>query len=137
MQRLEGMRAALAEHARGTLEILPMQLSSTGAHELVERTLTSAGRPTGIYAYNDEHALPLLSALIDLGIRVPQEIAVLGTDNIAFGELMRPALSTISLGDSAIGQRAIDLLVALHRGEPLDAKLTRPLEPRLIPRAST
>jgi LacI family transcriptional regulator len=135
--RLEGMRAALAESGRGTLEILPMQLSPADAYALVTRTLTSAGHPTGIYAYNDEYALPLLDALIDQGIRIPQEIAVLGTDNIAFGGIMRPTLSTISLGDSSIGRRVIDLLVALHRGESPSAELTRPLEPQLLPRAST
>lgn len=136
-QRLEGIRAALAEKNAGLLEILPMRLSQADAHMLVEQMLSRPNHPTAIYTYNDEYALPLLDALLDRGMSVPQDIAVLGTDDIAFSKLMRPALSTIRLDTGSIGQRAIDLLVTLSKKESLPAELTQPLIPQLIPRSST
>src|SRR5947199_8248906 len=58
-QRLEGMRATIAGMAGVRLDILPLQFDLAAAHTLVETVLTGADRPTGMYAYHDQHALPL------------------------------------------------------------------------------
>jgi LacI family transcriptional regulator len=141
LQRLQGMRDAIAkaETQSGALrlDIFPMHLSMSDAHSLVDTYLTSAERPTGIYAFNDEHALPLMGALNDRGIRVPQDIAIVGTDNVSFSAFVRPALTTISFDNVALGRRVVEMLIALQKGEPLPEELTRPLIPELILRAST
>lgn len=141
IQRLQGMRDAIAAAGLSEdevdLEILPLQLSMSAAHELVDTYLCAERRPTGIYTFNDEYALPLLGALSDRGLRVPQDVALIGTDNVAFSAFVRPALTTISFDNVAAGQRSIDLLAALQRGGPLPAEVTRPLDLRLIVREST
>ena len=137
LQRLKGMQAAIAadrENAR--LEILPMHLSLDAARQLVDTALTGSERPTGIYAFNDEYALPLLGALHDQGIRVPEDIAVIGTDNVSFSAFVRPALTTISFDNVALGQRGIEMLVALEKGEALPIELSQPFVPQLILRSS-
>jgi DNA-binding LacI/PurR family transcriptional regulator len=141
LQRLRGMHAAIADAgllaSEVRLDILPMHLSLADAHALVDTSLTSAEWPTGIYTFNDEYALPLLGALNDRGMCVPEDIAIIGTDNIAFSAFVRPALTTISFDNVALGQRVIEVLVALQKGGPLPEELTRPLIPELILRAST
>jgi DNA-binding LacI/PurR family transcriptional regulator len=141
LQRLQGMHAAIAEVETQTLsirlDILPLRLSMSDAHALVDTYLTCAERPTGIYAFNDEYALPLMGALHDRGICVPQDMAIIGTDNISFSAFVRPALTTISFDTVAFGRRVVELLVSLQKGEAFPEELTRPLTPELILRAST
>ena len=141
LQRLNGMRAAIANAGVSAgeiqLEILPMHLSMAAANELVESKLSGPQRPTGIYTFNDEYALPLLGALSDHGLRIPQDVALIGTDNVAFSAFVRPALTTISFDNVAAGQRGIEILAALQRGGELPEELTRPLVPQMVLRSST
>jgi DNA-binding LacI/PurR family transcriptional regulator len=140
LQRLEGMQAAIAEEtdkADLALDILPLHLSSSSAHSLVETSLMGADRPTGIYAFSDEYAVVLLGALTRLGIHVPQEVALVGTDNLPLGTFVWPSLTSIGFDAIDMGKRAVDMLHILHQGLPLPEELTRPLAPHLILRESS
>lgn len=141
LQRLKGMRAAIADAGFSEtdvrLEVLPMRLNMTDAYALVDTYLTGEQRLTGVYAFKDEYALPLLGALSDRGRQIPEEVAVIGTDNVTFSAFVRPALTTISIDNAALGQRGIEILAALQKGGSLPGELTRPVTPQLIVRAST
>lgn len=140
LQRLEGMRAAIGEHPDASsilLDILPLRRSAQAASALVEAHLLQHDRPTGIYTFNDEYALYLLGTLAQHGIRVPQEIGIVGTDNLPFCEGTWPSLTSIHLDGTGIGQQSAELLHALHQGLPLPEELTRLPVPRLIQRGST
>jgi DNA-binding LacI/PurR family transcriptional regulator len=131
------MHAAIAEEPGVSLDILPLHLSSSAALSLVKTSLVCTDRPTGIYAFSDDYAVVLLGALTRLGIRVPQEVALVGTDNLPIGEFVRPSLTSMSFDALDIGKRAVDMLHALHQGLPLAEELTHSLIPQLIPREST
>lgn len=136
-QRLEGMRATIAGMPGVRLDILPLQFNLADVHELIETSFKGADSPTGIYAYNDEYALLLLGALADRGKQVPGEVAVVGTDDLSFSVLMRPTLTTIRFDTITLAQRAIEMLVRWHTGQPLPEELSGPLMPQLIARGST
>lgn len=137
LSRLEGMHAAIDGKPGVTLDILPLSFSAPAARALVEAKLMGSHRPTGIYAFNDEHAIVLLGALTCLGIRVPQEIALVGTDNISLGEVIWPSLTSMRFDSLDIGQRVVEMLHTLQQGLPLPEELARPLIPQLIQREST
>jgi len=137
LQRLEGMYTAIAEEPGMTLDILPLHLSAAAALSLVETSFVGPDRPTGVYAFSDEYAVVLLGALTRLGIRVPQEVALVGTDNLPIGEFVWPSLTSMGFDALDMGKRAVDMLHTLHQGLPLPEELTRPLVPQLIPREST
>lgn len=140
LQRLAGMEAAIADIAGtedATLDILPLRLSSSSARSLVETTLLSNQRPTGIYAFSDEYALVLLGALTRAGMRVPQDVALVGTDNLPLCTFVWPSLTSMCFDAIDLGKRTVDMLHLLHQGQPLPEELTRPLVPQLIVRESS
>ena len=137
LQRLEGMHAAIAEQSGASLDILPLHLSAASAHSLVETTFLEADRPTGVYGFGDQYAVALLSALTRSGIRVPQEVALVGSGNLPLGEVVWPSLTSMSFDTIDIGKRVVEMLYALHQGLPLSEELTCSLVPRLIQRESS
>lgn len=136
-QRLAGMRAVLAAYPERPLDILPLHLSAASARALVESAFFQEQPPTGIYAFSDEYALYLLGALSRQGIRVPEEVGIVGTDNHPLGEASWPALTSIRFDAVGLGKRLITMFHTLHQGLPLPEELTRPLVPSLIQREST
>jgi LacI family transcriptional regulator len=75
--------------------------------------LTKAERPTAIFAGNDEMAYGLLAAAQHVGLRVPEDLAVVGFDDIAPSQHVRPALTTVQQPFYEMGQRGIELLLSL------------------------
>ena len=68
---------------------------------------------------------------------MPEEVALVGTDNLPVGEFVWPSLTTIRFDALDIGKRVVDLLHVLHQGLPLSEDLTRALVAQLTPREST
>jgi DNA-binding LacI/PurR family transcriptional regulator len=76
--------------------------------------------PTAIFAGNDHHAIGVYRALYELGIAIPRQVSVVGFDNLAYTELMNPALTTIHVPRMEMGREAVTMLLKLIAGEPLD-----------------
>lgn len=138
--RLAGMRRAMGRYAQtthATLTRVPMQPSLEGARRIVDAWLRDDERPTGVYGFNDECAFLLLAALHEQGVRIPGEIAVVGTDDTSFCQLSYPTLTSIQYDPLGIGERAIDMIDVLSKGEPLPPHLSVCPSPRLIHRGSS
>ncbi|RME60361.1 MAG: LacI family transcriptional regulator [Caldilineae bacterium] len=89
---------------------------------------------TGVVCYNDLTALGVLAAAWDAGMSVPEELSIVGIDNLAVGRLVRPQLTTVDQQASALGQEAVKLaLAAIDGQQPEDVVL----ESQLVVRAST
>lgn len=108
----------------------------TGAALAMQRLLDAAGptgkRPDAIFAYNDAAALAALRVCLARGLRVPQDIAVIGFDDIPAAAHATPPLSTIAVDKEALGRRGVELLL-----EESPAELEVHLPVHLIARAST
>lgn len=74
-------------------------------------------RPTAIFAISDMQAIGVIRALKNCGVRVPEDISVVGFDNIAFSEIYDPSLTTVSQPAYKIGSRAMSLLVSRIKDE--------------------
>ncbi|GCE46020.1 DNA-binding LacI/PurR family transcriptional regulator [Thermosporothrix hazakensis] len=137
--RLEGMKRAIAESGKEgiSLEVFSLHMEMQEAHDLIDTRFQQEDRPTGIYTFNDEYALPLLAALLDRGFRIPQDVALVGTDDVFFSRFVRPALTTIRFNNAAIGEHATEIAAKLIQGEPIPETLTQPLTVELIRRSST
>lgn len=91
--------------------------------------------PEAIFAGNDESAIGTIQALIEEGIRVPEDVNVLGCDDIETTRLVKPSISTVRTSFEKQGTLAVERLVALIKGE--EEGWTQELQGRVIPREST
>ncbi|MCB5180308.1 LacI family DNA-binding transcriptional regulator [Streptomyces antimicrobicus] len=77
------------------VEALPLAYTEPSAGALARR-FRSLGLDA-VFAYNDEYAMLLMRALQDEGLRVPDDVAVMGADDLLLGRLLRPRLSTVRI----------------------------------------
>ncbi|MFU8874757.1 LacI family DNA-binding transcriptional regulator [Micromonospora sp. SL4-19] len=99
--------------------------------------LVVASGVTSVIAYNDVMALGLLSRLRDRGVDVPQDISVIGIDNIQMSVMSSPALTTVSVSKEQAGRAAVDLLLALLLQPDGVRNTRRELPTQLLVRGST
>lgn len=95
--------------------------------------------PQGIFAYNDEYAMLLISALQDAGVRVPEDVAVVGADDLPLARLMRPRLTTVHLDTSVTPTELAAIIDEIVRGERQagPGMVLDPFTVRLVARDST
>ncbi len=102
-----GVLAAVRGTDATVVELLPLAHEEEAAAGLAARW-----RELGldaVFTYNDEYAMLLMRALQDAGIRIPEETAVVGADDLMLGRLLRPRLSTVQL-ELPSGQELADLV---------------------------
>lgn len=93
-----------------------------------------SARPTAVFAHNDLMALGALAALGEAGLRVPEDVSLIGYNDLPAMDLVGPPLTTIRYPSSEIGRVAGELVIRLLAGEePSDVCL----DPVLVVRAST
>ena len=90
------------------------QAGRSGAQAL----LSGAGRPTAIFASNDDVAAGVMSKAGDLGLSVPGDVSVCGFDDTALASMLSPALTTVRQPIQDMGMRAARLLMGPQAGEP-------------------
>ena len=98
--------------------------------------LTAPSPPTAMFAANDMSAIATIEVATELGLRVPADLSVVGFDNIPESALCAPPLTTVEQPIRKMGERSIELLLALIRGEQFEATHIT-LETNLVIRQST
>jgi LacI family transcriptional regulator len=115
-ERIEGFRYAFSE---STLAFTSEMIVSIGSHfdACVARTLeyfktrSREDYPTAIVCFNDHQALAVMTALRESGIRVPDDISIVGNDDIYYARLYPVPLTTIRAPQEEIGKRAAEILI--------------------------
>lgn len=134
--RLAGARAAARHH--GQLERLTVASGDFSIHSGVEQaTALMAAKPeiTAIFCFSDEMAMGALSAVRAAGRVCPDDVSVVGFDDIRFAEYLDPPLTTVSQPMLEIGRGTIGLLLRLLAGEAIaERRVTLPH--RIVRRAS-
>lgn len=121
-ERYEAYRETLIGHG---IEPDPALCFDTGSNqesggERAGRAMLAAGLPcTGVVAGNDVNAFGIVQALRAAGIRVPQDQAVVGFDDIEASAYLRPGISSVAQQIEMLGENAATLLLAELAGEPV------------------
>lgn len=112
-QRTAGFEAALADAGLTPLSIEPAaHYRRADGYEATRALLERDPRPDAIFCYSDLLAMGALRAVFDAGLRVPDDIAIIGIDDIEEGRYSRPSLSTVSLDTPFIARNAVARIAA-------------------------
>jgi len=138
-QRIEGWRMALAETG-ASLDANTLLwrggFTSQGGYEAMHAILRTDQPPSAVFACNDLMAIGALRAAHETSVRVPDELSIVGFDDIELSGYTSPPLTTVAQPKSHIGALAVDMLlerVSHRRQEPRKVVL----QPELRVRAST
>lgn len=131
--RFAGFQQALAAagHLEGTL--LPMHLTSESSYSAIEEYLVGHPSPDGIVAASDVIAMSALRALAERGKRVPQDVGVVGYDDVLIATHTTPPLTTIRQNVGLGAEMMIDLLFRRMEGAEVESVT---MAPELILRSS-
>jgi DNA-binding LacI/PurR family transcriptional regulator len=105
----------------------------TAFYQMWERSHT---KPTAIFATNDMLALGAMRGMYESGIKIPDELAIMGFDNIDFSEISSPSLTTVHIEKKQMGYDAVTMLNRLIERQEVNTQRLE-YEPRLVIRNST
>lgn len=103
---------------------------------VVTKWIENDSIPTAIFAADDFIALGALNAILNAGLRVPEDISLIGYDNQLFSSQLHPKLSTIEQPVVEMGKQGVDLLVSMIKNKNEENTIVK-LKPKLIVREST
>ncbi len=117
--RRAGYESALAEAgiAPDPSLIAYADISARSGYDAMKQLLEQTTDFTALFAGNDTVAFGAMKALKDAGCRIPQDVAVVGYDDIPLAEFASPPLTTLRIDPVTQGKEAVDMLLALMNGE--------------------
>ncbi len=137
-ERRRGYHAALA--AYGIMPDPAIELEGDfkieGGIKAGEQLLGLPDRPTAVFAFNDNLAIGLMQAAHALGIRVPEDISIVGVDDVELAGVVNPGLTTVRQPLAEMGRMAVSLLTRALDNQRFEA-LHVELATRLVVRGST
>lgn len=137
--RMRGYRKALA--AAGL--VMPENYVVTGLHndvqgyEAMRQLLQLEPLPDGVFCYNDPVAAGAIRAILEAGLSVPGDIAIVGAGNVHYSDLLKIPLSTIDQSSTKIGESAAALLMECITTKAELPARTIQITPRLVVRESS
>jgi LacI family transcriptional regulator len=137
--RLQGYRSALAKAGLNA----PPEYVASGDHgdahgyAAMRQLLQLKKRPDGVFCFNDPVAAGAIKAILEAGLRVPGDIAVVGAGNVHYSDQLRVPLSTVDQSSLLTGEKAAEMLAqCIRAGKPLAPEYLY-LRPRLVARESS
>lgn len=127
-RRFEGYRLALRDGGIAFDISLVKGVSTTfeGGYKAMNSLLSMEEPPDAIFAYNDLMAIGALKSIHAMGLKVPDDIAVVGFDDIQAASFTSPPLTTVALPKHAMGIKAMQLILELISGKGKHKKMLLP-----------
>ena len=137
-RREKGWREALRAHGiRPSADwIVRAGFMEADGYRAMKRLLTVRPRIDAVFAANDPAAIGAMKAIWDAGLRVPDDVAVVGAGDIAHGDLLRVPLTTIGWSRRDLGRHAAELLLSGVESDGADDPQRIIIPPQLIVRES-
>ena len=135
--RLEGFKQALTEQSLSLdSDCICEHEPSLKGGEIATQQLLASGKPfSALFAYNDAMAIGAISTLEDNGFKVPQDVSVIGFDDVILSRYSRPKLTTLHYPIEEMAKNAAKLALSYAAKEQVQA--VQSYLPRLIKREST
>lgn len=142
--RLEGYKQSLS-----TYEMVPMpghivsigvsgdHRGEKGGYEATGQLLANRVLPDGVFCFNDPVAIGTMRAILDAGLRIPEDIAVVGCGNLSYSDFLRVPLSSVDQGSRSIGKVAAEMALKLARKNSVVHPRSELIPPHMVARASS
>ncbi len=138
-QRLAGYRDCLLDHGLAFNEELVAsgQMDKEGGYDALTQLLGRGIPFSAVFSHRDAMALGAIAALTERGLRVPEDVAVVGFDDDVFAELVSPSLTTVRKPRMLMGSMAGRILLQRIEGTQPDGPVVSPLRSQLVIRQSS
>jgi len=143
VRRMDGFKQALTQARLPIVDAYiisepkgDVETKQRGA-EAMRQLLSLKPRPDGVFCFNDPLAMGAMNYALDQGIRIPEDLAVIGCGNLHYDDSLRVPLSSIDQHSRQIGEQAARLTLAILHSKPTPKPETVVLQPELVVRAST
>jgi LacI family transcriptional regulator len=138
-ERLEGYLKALREH---NIPFHPELIetgnfSENGGYEATKRLLAKRISFTAVYAANDEMALGVYKACLEIGIKIPDQLAVVGVDDNRISRYITPKLSTVNQPKTKMGTAIVEKLIEWLEHDEIASDRVQKIDSELIIRESS
>jgi len=133
-RRMEGWKDTLELQGLGAGKMLQASWSPKSAYEIVMDTDFSHC-PDAMFVASDHMAMAVIAALISKGLRVPDDISIVGFDDAEGTAYVTPPLTTVKQNLPAVARKAVSLLVSVIEGKPVD--MVTMMNSELVIRSST
>jgi LacI family transcriptional regulator len=108
-----------------------------GGAEAMHKLLNLEPRPDGLFCFNDPLAMGAMNYALDHGVRIPEDLAVVGCGNLHYDDSLRVPLSSIDQHSRKIGEEAARIALSILNSKMPPKPETVVLQPELIAREST
>jgi LacI family transcriptional regulator len=138
VKRFQGYRETLAKHRIPLDESLVRECGFTESdgYQSMRAWIASGDVPPALFAANDPAAIGAMTAMTEAGLRIPDDVAIVGGGNIHYGDMLRVPLTTVAWSTSEMGQNAGRLLIAMVEGKKRPKEQHIIVQPELVVRES-
>ena len=140
---MEGYKRALAQAGMKVVDdyVITQRKGDVGTKqggaEAMRQLLSLEPRPDGLFCFNDPLAMGAMNYALDHGVRIPQDLAVVGCGNLHYDDSLRVPLSSIDQHSRRIGEEAARIALRILNSKAPPKPETLVLQPELIVREST
>jgi LacI family transcriptional regulator len=143
IQRFDGYKRALAQIGRKVINeyVITERKGDVGTRqhgaEAMNQLLSRKPKPDAVFCFNDPLAIGAINEAVSRGLRIPEDIAIVGCGNLQYDDSLRIPLSSINQHSRRIGEEAARLVLNVLKSKVAPKPETVVLQPELVVRAST
>jgi LacI family transcriptional regulator, galactose operon repressor len=143
IQRFDGYKRALAQIGRKVINeyVITERKGDVGTRqhgaEAMNQLLSRKPKPDAVFCFNDPLAIGAINEAVSRGLRIPEDIAIVGCGNLQYDDSLRIPLSSINQHSRRIGEEAARLVLNILKSKVAPKPETVVLQPELVARAST
>ena len=138
-QRLNGYESAMEKYGlKDRRRVEKGDITAESGYQVMAGILRRGKRPTAVFPFNDRSALGVMMAIRDQGLRIPEDIAIVGFDDIPIARHFDPPLTTVRQPQEEMGRKGAELLMkVLRENEDVEKRENIILEAKLVVRKSS